>query len=139
MESTSLRLTSNFRIMVDSLKIEPTEDTPLIDFNTETGVFKISGRALPEDALEFFRPVEEWLNTYVEDPKEATTVEMRVDYFNSASTRYIFNILMTFEDLVDAGKEAKIIWYYKADDDMIESKGEELASILELPFEMKTL
>ena len=124
--------------MVNSLKLEPTEDTPLIDFDTTTGVFKISGRALPEDALEFFKPVEEWLQSYVEDPLDSTVVEMRVDYFNSASTRYIFNILMTFEDLVDEGKDAKIIWYYKADDDMIQAKGEELESILEVPFEMKS-
>lgn len=125
--------------MVDSLKLEPTEDTPLIDFDTSTGLFKISGRALPEDALEFFKPVEEWLQSYVADPLDETVVEMRVDYFNSASTRYIFNILMTFEDLIDEGKKAKIIWYYKADDDMIQSKGEELESILELPFEMQSI
>jgi hypothetical protein len=125
--------------MIDSLLLDATEDTPLIDFNTETGVFKISGRALPEDALEFFKPVEEWLKSYVENPLDSTLVEMRVDYFNSASTRYIFNILMTFEDLIDEGKEAKIVWYYKESDDMIQTKGEELSSILEVPFEMKTL
>lgn len=126
-------------MMIDSLILDATEDTPLIDFNTETGVFKISGRALPEDALEFFKPVEEWLQSYVENPLDSTLVEMRVDYFNSASTRYIFNILMTFEDLIDEGKEAKIVWYYKESDDMIQTKGEELASILEVTFEMKTL
>ena len=125
--------------MIDSLILEATEDTPLIDFNTETGVFKISGRALPEDALEFFKPVEEWLQSYVENPLDSTLVEMRVDYFNSASTRYIFNILMTFEDLIDEGKEATIVWYLKEGDDMIQTKGEELASILEVPFEMETL
>ncbi len=125
--------------MVDSLKLQPTEDTPLIDFDTSTGVFKISGRALPEDAFEFFKPVEEWLQTYVDDPLDETIVEMRVDYFNSAATRYIFNILMTFEDLIDEGKKVKIVWFYKADDDMIQAKGEELESILELPFEMKII
>jgi hypothetical protein len=46
---------------------------------------------------------------------------------------------MCFEDIVDEGGDAKIIWYYKEGDDMIESKGEEISSILELPFEMKTL
>ena len=46
---------------------------------------------------------------------------------------------MTFEDLIDEGKEAKIVWYYKESDDMIQTKGEELSSILEVPFEMKTL
>ena len=125
--------------MVDSLRIEATEDTPEIDFDTTTGVFKVTGRALPENAHEFFKPIEEWVQSYVESPLESTVVEMRIDYFNSAATRYIFNLLMCFEDIVDEGGDAKVIWYYKEDDDMIETKGEELASILEVPFEMKTL
>lgn len=125
--------------MVESLKLAATEDTPEIDFDTSTGVFKVTGRALPEDAHDFFKPLEDWLQEYMEEPLDNTVVEMRIDYFNSAATRYIFNLLMCFEDLVEAGKDAKIIWYYKEDDDMIESKGEEFESILDVPFEMKTL
>lgn len=126
--------------MAESLRIEATEDTPLIDFDTSTGVFKVTGRALPEDAHDFFKPIEEWLKDYVESPLGETTVEMRIDYFNSAATRYIFNLLMCFEDIVDDEKgEVKVVWFYKEGDDMIESKGEEMSSILELPFEMKTL
>jgi hypothetical protein len=46
---------------------------------------------------------------------------------------------MCFEDIVDEEKgEVAVVWYYKEGDDMIESKGEEMSSILELPFEMKT-
>ena len=126
--------------MAESLRIEATEDTPLIDFNVETGVFQVTGRALPEDAHEFFKPIEEWVQEYAESPKEKTIVEMRIDYFNSAATRYIFNLLMCFEDIVDEEKgEVTVVWYYKEGDDMIESKGEEMSSILELPFEMKLL
>lgn len=125
--------------MVDSLRIEATEDTPEIDFDTTTGVFKVTGRALPENAHDFFKPIEDWVQGYVESPLENTVVEMRIDYFNSAATRYIFNLLMCFEDIVDDGGDAKVIWYYKEEDDMIETKGEELASILEVPFEMKII
>ncbi len=39
--------------MVESLRLAATEDTPMIDFDTSTGIFKVSGRSLPEDALEF--------------------------------------------------------------------------------------
>lgn len=125
--------------MVDSLRIEATEDSPLIDFDTSTGVFKVTGRALPEDAHDFFKPIEEWVESYAQSPLEQTIIEMRIDYFNSAATRYIFNLLMSFEDIVDDGGNAKVIWYYKEGDDMIETKGEEMSSILEIPFEMKTL
>lgn len=125
--------------MAESLKIEATEDTPLIDFDLETGIFKVTGRALPENAHDFFKPLEDWVQEYAESPLESTIVEMRIDYFNSAATRYIFNLLMCFEDIVDDGGDVKIVWYYKEGDDMIESKGEEMSDILEVPFEMKTL
>ncbi len=124
---------------MESLRLEPSEDTPLVDFNLDTGVFTVEGRALPEDAHDFFKPIEDWLQNYLEDPLDSTTVEMKIDYFNSAATRYIFNILMIFEDLVDEGKDVKVIWYYKEHDEMIQAKGEEMESILELPFEMRTL
>ena len=125
--------------MVESLRLEGTEDTPMIDFNTSTGIFKISGQALPENAHEFFKPIEDWVNEYVEDPLDSTVVEMQIDYFNSAATRYIFNLLMCFEEIVENGKEAKVVWFYKPNDDMIEAKGEEFESILEIPFEMRTI
>jgi hypothetical protein len=126
--------------MAESLRIEATEDTPLIDFDTSTGIFKVTGRALPEDVHDFFKPIEEWVQDYVESPLANTTVEMRIDYFNSAATRYIFNLLMCFEDIVEEKRgDVKVVWYYKEGDDMIETKGEELSSILELPFEMVTL
>ncbi len=125
--------------MVESLRLEGTEDTPMIDFNTSTGIFKISGKALPENAHEFFKPIEDWVNEYVEDPLDSTVVEMQIDYFNSAATRYIFNLLMCFEEIVENGKEAKVVWFYKPNDDMIEAKGEEFESILEIPFEMRTI
>ena len=111
----------------------------MIDFNTSTGIFKISGKALPENAHEFFKPIEDWVNEYVEDPLDSTVVEMQIDYFNSAATRYIFNLLMCFEEIVENGKEAKVVWFYKPNDDMIEAKGEEFESILEIPFEMRTI
>ena len=123
--------------MVESLRLELTEDTPMIDFDTTTGVFKVTGRALPEYAHSFFKPIEEWLEEYVEDPLDSTVVEMRIDYFNSAATRYIFNLLMCFEDLVESGKDVKILWHYKEGDELIENKGEEMESMLDVPFEMK--
>ena len=125
--------------MLKTLKLEATEDTPMIDFDAATGKFQIAGRALPENAHEFFKPLEDWVVEYAENPQETTIVEMRIDYFNSAATRYIFNLLMSFEDIVDAGKDVKVVWYYKEDDDMIEAKGEEFESMLELSFEMKPI
>jgi hypothetical protein len=123
--------------MLDHLKLEATEDTPVVHFNPSTGVLSVSGRALPEDAHSFFSPLQEWVEQYVESPAEETLIDLRIDYFNSAATRYIFNILMEFEALVEGGKAVKVLWHYNRSDEMIAAKGEELESMLDLDFEMK--
>lgn len=114
-----------------------TEDTPSVDFDASTGILMLSGRALPEDAHSFFSPIQEWVEHYVERPAPSTVVDLRVDYFNSAATRYIFNILMELEELSASGHDIKVIWNYSKDDEMIAAKGEELESMLDIPFEMR--
>lgn len=123
--------------MLDHLKLEATEDTPIVEFNPSTGVLSISGRALPEDAHSFFSPLQEWVEQYIESPAVSTLIDLRIDYFNSAATRYIFNILMEFEELSESGHEVKVLWHYSESDEMIANKGEELESMLDLNFEMK--
>jgi len=123
--------------MLQRLQLDASEDTPLVDFDAETGVLKIVGRALPEDAHSFFSPLQLWVERYVDTPAIQTTVDLQIDYFNSAATRYIFNILMELEDLASSGKYVKVIWNFNKNDEMIAAKGEELESMLDIPFDMR--
>lgn len=123
--------------MLQRLQLSASEDTPIVDFDQTTGILSISGRALPEDAHSFFSPLQEWVESYVGSPAEHTVVNLKIDYFNSAATRYIFNILMELEELATAGKDVKVVWNYSRSDEMIEAKGEELESMLDIPFEMR--
>jgi hypothetical protein len=123
--------------MLQRLQLDASEDTPVVDFDPATGILKIVGRALPEDAHSFFSPLQNWIERYVETPAEQTTVDLKIDYFNSAATRYIFNILMELEDLTSSGSSVKVIWNYNKGDEMIAAKGEELESMLDIPFDMK--
>jgi len=112
------------------------EDTPQVDFDAATGALQIIGRALPEDAHAFFSPLQSWIDEYASSPAKQTVVDLKIDYFNSAATRYIFNILMDFEDIAAKGNEVTVVWRFKKDDEMIAAKGEELRSMLDITFEM---
>lgn len=124
--------------MLQRLQMNAGEDTPQVDFDASTGVIQIIGRALPEDAHAFFSPLQSWIADYSSSPAEQTVVDLRIDYFNSAATRYIFNILMDFEEIAGNGSAVIVIWRVKKDDEMIAAKGEELMSMLDLTFEMLT-
>ena len=120
---------------MEGLHIDATEDTPRVHFSPETGRLEISGRSLPENALEFYEPVMVWVERYFETNGCAAEFHLTIEYCNSASTRYMFNMLMDMEEKIAEGHDIKVFWYYRDEDEMIRAKGEELAGMLDLPFE----
>jgi len=117
------------------LIIKDVESCPTIILDKEKNKFEISGNSLPEDVHGFYAPVFEWITDYLKQPNPQTTLFIKLMYFNSASTKAILDILTILEELVINGYEAKIIWnYFEEDEDML-STGQELASVLKIPFE----
>jgi hypothetical protein len=118
-----------------SLIIEGTDDTAQVTLNKESGIFEMVGRSLPEDSAEFFKPVFEWIEKYKKDPSPTTEFVFRLDYFNTASSKFIQDILVALEDI----KGIKIVWYYLKEDEDMEEKGREFSELVEIPFELKTI
>lgn len=109
--------------MTTELKIEATEDTPAVSFNTKTHIFKISGRSLPEDAFWFYNPIIEWLGAYAQAPLSVTEFHFNLEYFNTASAKQIFKILNVLCEL-SKKTEIKVKWHYdEGDRDMFTSGG----------------
>ena len=64
--------------------IEGTEDTPQINFNAETHTFTVSGRSLPENAIDFYAPVLEWIDTTLNENDSMDFIfEVKIEYFNT--------------------------------------------------------
>ncbi|MFZ5970770.1 MAG: DUF1987 domain-containing protein [Bacteroidota bacterium] len=119
---------------MEILNLEGTEDTPKIILNKQNGIFEISGRSLPEDSAEFYRPVLEWIANYGKDPNPTTEFAFKLEYFNTASSKLILDVLSALEDI----KGMKILWYFHEDDEDMEEAGEEFSELVEIPFEFKT-
>lgn len=123
--------------MAQIINIPASEDTPAIALDAAKGRLEISGKALPEDSLAFFKPVYEWFAEYCKAPKDNTELHLRLDYINSSSTRHLYNIISGMQELIDMQKNVKVIWHCKATDEMMKTKGEELQSIVDVPFEIQ--
>ena len=120
---------------MNPLNIAGTEDTPKIVFDKSQPALEISGRSLPEDAAGFFKPVLEWLDAYKASPNPTTALAIKLEYFNTASSKLILDILMKVESVPGA----KIHWYHFADDEDMKEAGEEFSELVEIPFEFKSL
>ncbi len=116
------------------LNLEGTEDTPKIILDKSNGIFEISGRSLPEDSAEFFQPVLDWLRSYQENPSPETTFMFKLEYFNTASSKLILDVLSQLEEI----EGTKVVWHFHEDDEDMEEAGEEFSELVEVPFEFKT-
>ena len=67
---------------MDPIVIEGTPKTPVVNFNSNAGVLEIKGRSIPENAIEFYKPLIEWIESYGSGPKETTNVNIQLEYFN---------------------------------------------------------
>ena len=119
-----------------NLIINGTEDTPKIVFDTENHLYEISGRSLPEDVLAFYQPVLEWFDSFAESSINQMKLLIKLEYFNTASSKILLDIFMKLEEMKENGKNITLDWYYiKADIDMYEA-GVEYSELVSVPFEL---
>lgn len=116
--------------MVEIISLEGTEDTPKIVLDANRGVFEISGRSLPEDAMDFYEPVVEWFGRYKQKPNPQTKVFFKLEYINSASTKACVDVLKALEPI----PHTLVVWIY--DDEDIEDLGKQFARLVQVPFEL---
>lgn len=119
------------------LHIEKQDDTPEIRLDKINGTFSFEGKSLPEDVIEFYDPVFNWLQEYIGDPNEETIVNMKMEYFNSASFRAVNEILDQFTELSHKGFKVVINWYYFKDDADMYDTGIEFRELTGLDFVFK--
>ncbi len=110
---------------------------PNIDLDPETGILEISGESYHEYTTEFFKPVFEWLEDYLKTPNREITMNFKMTYFNTSSSRRFIEVLTMLEDYhKNNGGNVIVNWYYEENDiDMLES-GEEYAEDVDLTFNL---
>lgn len=121
---------------MEAIAIKGTGQIPTITLDKEASRFEFSGPSLPEDAIEFYEPILKWIDNYAENPNEKTEVVFKIDYYNTASSKSIFEILKKFGSLYLAGKDVEIHWYYPEDDEDMQESGEDFSSIVTAPFKL---
>jgi hypothetical protein len=123
---------------MEKLIIQATDDTPEVLFDKTSGTFILSGKSLPEDVIEFYSPIFQWMEKYSKDPLEETKLMVKISYFNSASQRALYEIFIILSRIVMKGKKVEVEWHYSEDDDEMREAGQEFAEITNLPFMYKS-
>ncbi len=128
--------------MLSDLIIDKTEYTPAVFFSTTATNFSIVGEARPENAGKFFEPIIAWLKHFCEDAhnvpafKTDKNIIMRfeLDYFNSSSIKYLYDVLKQLEFLSSYVAKLDVVWAYEASDEDMYENGVEFSKIIGVNF-----
>lgn len=121
---------------MDPISIEGTPKTPMVNFDANTGKVEVKGRSIPENSIEFYKPLVDWLEEYGKTPKPLTEVNVQLEYFNTSSSKCILDVFKKLEAIAKSGNEVIINWYYEEDDEDMLEAGEDYQSIIRIPFKM---
>lgn len=121
---------------MEALYLEQSKSTPLIDFNAESRVLKITGESYPENSFKFFEPVLEWIDNFFEsiNPDDEVAMELTLPYINTSSSKCIMIILDKIEEAVSQDKKIIVNWYCNKDNESEIECAEEFKDFVDIEF-----
>lgn len=122
---------------MNSLYLAKTSKTPEVTFDPKSETFEIIGRSIPENSVEFYRPVMEWLEVYQKQSNISIPLVVKLEYFNTSSSKCLVDIFRKLEKMHQDGHRVVIKWYFEEEDEDMKESGEDFKDLLKLPLEMR--
>jgi hypothetical protein len=111
-----------------NLIVEAVPDSPYypeVNFNSETGVCELIGESYMEEAYKFYTPMLTWLKEYCLELKKSVTLNLKLTYFNTNSSRLLLDLLDVLKKSLEAGNNVEVNWYYEEDDPDVKDEVED--------------
>ncbi|MEW6765613.1 MAG: DUF1987 domain-containing protein [Pseudomonadota bacterium] len=111
---------------MQDLHIAATSTSPEVDFRFSEHRLSLTGESYPENAAAFYGPIIDALRDYLDQTADQVIeVVVELKYFNSSSTKVLFNIF----DLLHAATGANTVnlkWCHDEEDDTVLEFGNDL-------------
>jgi hypothetical protein len=121
---------------VEVYQLAATKKTPKVILDHKKGYFEFSGIAMPEDTVIFFAPLHKKINEYFKATEVPIVFHFSIYYFNSLSSKMLYELFKLIERYHKKGKEVRIEWVYEEDDESMEEAGKLFLDSIEVPSEM---
>lgn len=116
------------------IQIEPTDDAPSIILDEDTMTIQITGASFPEDAVDTFTPVLEWISNLPSKYEQTLQCDFDFSILSSASNKMVFEVLLKLEELHNSGCKVNVNWHYESFDEDMKDEGESFKETMKLPF-----
>lgn len=121
---------------MENLIIPQTKQTPQIEFITSDNYLRISGESYPENAMEVFQPLIERMELFFGQESRNLSVELRVEYQNTSSSKMMYEIINRLSNYHEAGHKVKLAWYYPDGDIDLQENCEMFLEDVSFPYEI---
>ncbi len=117
-----------------TLKIESTKITPFFQLDLEEGIMEFRGRSSPCASREFYFPIIQKLESAFSTGTSTLTANFAFEYFNTSSSKCLFDILKRLATQKNNGADVVINWFYDETDDDMKETGEDYEDLLGVTF-----
>jgi len=118
---------------MDDLIIKSTDKSLAVDISY--GNLNFTGRSILTDPKIFFEPIHAWLNKYMRNPAEETTVNIKLEYIDTASTQELYQILRQLNSVRKKGFKLVVKWHIEDEDPEMKELGEMIEQRLGVDFQ----
>jgi hypothetical protein len=119
---------------IKHMHIDRTATSPGIELDLELGTIEFIGRSLPANSELFYERVYRWLDEYLKQPRDHTTVNMRLDYLDTSSSKHFYNIFDRLSAVNEEGKAVQVNWHFETGDEEMAEAGKDYQSLFPMRF-----
>ena len=113
--------------------LEGTAKTPEVKFSIDPISMSLSGRSIPENSIEFYKPLLDWVDQNIRSHDQPICISVKLEYFNTSSSKCLMDL---FKRIEKAAPSASVDWYYEEEDEDMLEAGEDYDAIIDIPFRL---
>ena len=117
---------------------EELKNCPGIAYYSDSNKLELVGRSIPENPELIFRRLDDWITVHF-DKNNSLNVNIRLEYINSGSSKYLYEILKRLTGYGRAGKQVKMKWLYEEDDEAMLELGEHYRDTAGIPLDIEMI
>ena len=114
---------------------EQLRNCPGIFYYPATNKLELVGRSIPENPEIIFKRLDDWITVHFDKNKDLEII-IQLEYINSGSSKYLFEILKKLTHFGHAGHTIRMKWLYESDDEAMLELGEHYRDTAGIPLEI---
>ncbi len=121
------------------LYLRPSRTTPLVILDDITGNCYLIGDSMPENSMEFYCHLMAWMDQHLPAMPGPVRWHFRLHYFNTSSTKGLYQMLARVKAEIAAGKQHEILWDVESGDEFMRESGENFVELLDLKLTIREI